>query len=296
MHHIFLLMTVLIIGCQQYSSQGKMGFLKSSSQGASGRTGKATIGNLEVKVTASGQVQPARRTTIKAPYTGFVQKLHVVLGQRIQAGQPLLRIGESSEVDQAPQSFPMRAPFAGTIVELNVSEGQQVQANAGPDELKSILTIEDLSSFEAAIEIAELDVSQMKVGMAAKIKIAALPDRVFQGKLSRLNLSARRESSWSSSKVIFPAAIKFDEFDERLRPGMTALIDVIVTRREKTLILGHEFIQGDGEKFFVTKLDGKRADITLGAQNETHAEVLTGLADGDEVRLIDFINLRATQP
>lgn len=278
-------------GCENFGARWAGSVFQDHATELSLRNGRVERGDLEVRVTASGQVQSKRRTSINAPYAGFVQKLFVSLGETVKAGQPLVRVGESSEGASVLASFPMRAPFSGTVVELNVSEGQQVQANAGPDDLKTMMTIEDMSAFEAAIEIAELDVNLMKVGMAAKIKISALPDKIFTGRLTRLNLSAKRENSWSSSKVIFPAGVSFDEYDERLRPGMTALIDVIVNQRENVLLLGHEYIQGDASGYFVTTATGQKVDVSLGLQNETHAEITSGLKEGDEVRMVEFMNL-----
>ena len=47
------------------------------------------------KVTVPGTIIPFRQTIITAPYTGYVKKIYVKVGQKVNAGDPLVSVVES---------------------------------------------------------------------------------------------------------------------------------------------------------------------------------------------------------
>ncbi|MCX6126546.1 MAG: hypothetical protein NTV34_17565, partial [Proteobacteria bacterium] len=55
--------------------------------------------------------------------------------------------------------------------------------------------------------------------------------------------------------------------------------------------LRHEFIVKEKDAYFVNGKDGKRMEIKIGLENEDQVEVTSGLAEGGEVRTVDFLNL-----
>jgi len=69
-------------------------------------------------------------------------------------------------------------------------------------------------------------------------------------------------------------------------------MDVVTDKREKVLVLGHEYIQEEPSGgYFVTLESGEKRKITVGLQTEEAAEILSGLAEGDRTRPIDFLSL-----
>ena len=62
--------------------------------------------------------------TLTAPMPGMVTEVLVAIGDKVEAGQPLLRL-EAMKMQHTVQ-----APTAGTVSELSVAKGQQVEAGA----------------------------------------------------------------------------------------------------------------------------------------------------------------------
>jgi len=62
--------------------------------------------------------------TLTAPMPGMVTEVLVAIGDKVEAGQPLLRL-EAMKMQHTVQ-----APTAGAVSELSVAKGQQVEAGA----------------------------------------------------------------------------------------------------------------------------------------------------------------------
>ena len=80
--------------------------------------------------------------------------------------------------------------------------------------------------------------------------------------------------------------------DKRLLPGMSTVMDIVPDKREKVLVLPHEYVQEDDNGYFVTMENGAVRKVKVGMQTSAEAvEILDGLKEGDKVRVIDFLNL-----
>jgi hypothetical protein len=95
----------------------------------------------------------------------------------------------------------------------------------------------------------------------------------------------------SRTNVEFAVRIQVMDADETLKPGMSALVDVIPASRTGVLTLRHEFLQRDITRLdqaTVTLENGETRRVTLGLQNEEMAEITDGLKEGERVRMVDF--------
>ncbi|UUS13801.1 biotin/lipoyl-binding protein [Stenotrophomonas sp. CD2] len=71
-------------------------------------TAPARVADLEKTVQAVGRVHPKELVAVGAQVSGQVKRLHVVLGQRVQAGDLI------AEVDSQPQRIALRSAEAAT--------------------------------------------------------------------------------------------------------------------------------------------------------------------------------------
>ena len=243
---------------------------------------------LEQRITISGAVVPNRSTVVTAPFTGYVKKIFVKVGDKIKPGDPLVTVTQSLQSNET--SFPLRAPFPGVVVQVGRTEGQQARAD---DQKEFILRIDDLTRLFVAANAPEIDWVKLKTGQEVEVKASAILNRSYKGVIRELSLAARQdEGNWSnSSKVEFPIRLEILDADKQLSPGMTVVVDIIANRRENVLTLPHEFVSREGEKYFVQPAKGERKEIKVGLQNEQAFEVVSGLQEGDKVKQIDFAAL-----
>jgi len=264
-------------------------WLKSSMGAATDTIGTTMVhsGDLIQRVTISGTIQPARKTLITASYKGYVRKIYVKLGDNVKAGDPIASVGTS--LTNLEPVFPLRAPFAGKVVQVMKSEGEFVK-EADPTDY--IARIDDLSKLYVDANAPEIDRVKIQIGQTATVKAAAILDHTYTAVVRELTLAARETDKWQRSSVVeFPIRLELTQFDNKIEPGMSVLIDIVTFKKEKVLTLAHEYIGREKDQYFVTLSDGQKKYVKLGQQNEEMAEVTEGLHEGDVVRKVDFAKL-----
>ena len=72
-----------------------------------------------------------------------------------------------------------------------------------------------------------------------------------------------------------------------LTVGQTADITAVFASHENAVVISRTLVKTDGDRTYVTILDENdnkiEVDVTVGIQNATEAEILTGLKAGDRV-------------
>lgn len=248
--------------------------------------GQVQVADLIQRVTIAGAVSPLRTTNIAAPYTGYIKKLYVQVGDKVKIGSPIVSIAQSLLGSQPV--FPMQSPLDGIVVQINKAEGEFIREN---DSKEFILRIDDPTHYIVKADTPEIDRTKVKVGQKAVIKVNAITGKTYEGIIRTIAKAPTVRDSWRNSTVDYATSVDFLNPDEQVHSGMTTLIDLIVAKKEKVLQLKHEFIQKDQKGYFVLRATGERQDIEVGLQNEEAFEIVKGLKEGDQVKPVDFASL-----
>ncbi|MBF0208978.1 MAG: HlyD family efflux transporter periplasmic adaptor subunit [Oligoflexia bacterium] len=289
--------------------------ISNSNSSGGGGGGGANFGvvvreDLVQKVTISGVIQPKRKTVIVAPYDGYVGKLLVKIGDKVRSAQPLLTI-DPTLIGNKETVYPLLAPFAGTVVQIRKSEGEFVKQS---DPTNYIMRIDDLGRPYILADVPEIDRARLKLGQAALIRVTGLSvggtsegdgsdNGSYNGKISELALAPNEKDSGGGERGGASYTVKIDILDanSKIMPGMSAISDVIIQKKDNVLTLRHEYIQ-KGEvvenkknkskenAYFVVMPNGSKRSIKLGMQNDDGAEIVEGLTEGEKVRIVDFSN------
>jgi multidrug efflux pump subunit AcrA (membrane-fusion protein) len=257
---------------------------------SAGRESPQPLGRVERKdllqrVTIAGTIVPRRRTLVTAPYNGYVKEVFVKVGDQVRPGQPLVSVTQSLQ-SQEPV-FPLRAPYAGTVVHVNKQEGENVKEG---DSNEYLMRIDDMTKYYVEASAPEIDRVKLKLNQEAVIKASAILDKSYKGVITELTLAPRQGQGRSQQE--YPVRIEVSDKDDILGPGMSVVVDIITARRENVLTLRHEFVHRDENGFyFVIHANGERRPIQVGMQNEESFEILDGIAEGQQVRQIDFASL-----
>jgi len=171
----------------------------------------------------------------------------------------------------------------GTDEESKVAVGDQVWGG------RALLDIPDLSQMQVLCLIGEMDLKLMEVDQPVFIRLEAFPGPVFHGKVASLAPMATPQPGAPDIRV-FEMITDIEEQDERLKPGMSAEVEVVIGTVSDALSIPLDAVfTRDGQQV-VYRLDGRSVDpveVELGRQNATSVVVLSGLEDGDVIALKD---------
>lgn len=250
------------------------------------RYGKVQRGDLQQRVTVSGLVYPLRRTVFVAPYSGYVRKVYVAVGQKVAAGDPIVSV--VSNLMSPEQVFPIRAPFAGTVVDVPKNEGEYVTEK----DVKDVMVrVDDLSKFFVVSKAPELEAARIRKGMEVEVRVSAIKAGTLKGIVRTVDLAAKEGDGWKQQQATFDVRVEILNPPADIRPGQSAVIDIVTNKFENVLYLEHEFINQDADKYFVITKKGVRKPVEIGRQSDLAVEIKGGLNEGDEVEQIDFLKL-----
>jgi HlyD family secretion protein len=121
------------------------------------------------------------------------------------------------------------APTDGIVISRAVNVGQTVAASL---QAPVIFTIaQDLRLMEVHTNVAESDIGKLKAGMEATFTVDAWPGEPFRGRIREI----RNAPQIVQNVVTYDAVIDVQNQDLRLKPGMTATVNVVVERRDGVL-------------------------------------------------------------
>lgn len=190
----------------------------------------------------------------------------------------------------------VRAPVSGVITVLNAKNGQSLGGNsssssgysaASGSTSNSAVEISDLSTLQASVSINEVDLVDVKLGMAAAVTFDALPDVTTSGTITAI---APTGNASSSGVVTYDVVITLDNPDGRLRPGMSCTAEITTDSRPDVLVVPSSAVRTDTStsKKYVLVGDTSTGSITkvtveTGVVVGTQTEITKGLTAGQTV-------------
>jgi multidrug efflux pump subunit AcrA (membrane-fusion protein) len=266
------------------------GLVKKSETLPTERLGTVDRGDLIQRVTIAGSVSPDHKTMISAPYSAYVKKLYVQIGEKVKAGDPVVSLTQSL-TGIHEDVYPIRAPIDGTVVQVLKMEGEYVDSANTNGTGIGIVRIDDLRHLHIDANSPEFAVEKLRVGQEVVIKASSILNRTYKGKIKYISLAAKEQKDWDKSRVEFSVLIDVQDADAQLEPGMSVVCDIVANKATNVLTLKHEFLQKEGDSFFVVTEDGRKKQVQVGLQNEEAFEIKSGIKEGEKVRQTDFLAL-----
>jgi multidrug efflux pump subunit AcrA (membrane-fusion protein) len=137
--------------------------------------------------------------------------------------------------------------------------------------------------------VRETDVHKVEKNQNVTVRVQAYPDLKLTGKVTLVGTLAQEEKERRGVKF-FGVTVQINESEPRLRPGMTAAIEIQVERRAQTLRVPLEAVfERDGRHlcYVATRRGLVAREVVLGPSNRDFVVVEKGLRKGDRVALRD---------
>ncbi|MFN2508100.1 MAG: efflux RND transporter periplasmic adaptor subunit [Chthoniobacterales bacterium] len=238
------------------------------------QTVEATLAPLQRAIAMIGRIEglPERLAKIAPRAEGRVAEILVKLGDRIAAGQPVLRF-EPRTVGNPPVI--LNSPINGFVVRQDATLGQALN----PDTV--LIEVADYSQVLArGMTFESPDLPLIKPGQNARVRLDIFPARVFEGKVQRLDVGLERESR------TFEVYVLLDNPELQLRPNMQASVSIAIGDPQEVLAVPQRAVLGDLGNLFVFVRDGntfERRNVVIGMKTGDQVEIVEGVLPGENV-------------
>lgn len=195
----------------------------------------------------------------------------------------------------------IRSPMDGIIIQLDAEKGETVVPGSTNLPGSVIMTVADMSTLLAEVEVSEVDVVEVDLGQMAEVTVDALGSEPEPGTVAEIATSGRKDPALGT--IRFQVKVALDDPDDRLRPAMTAKVDILTATSENALTvpiqsvvnrpLGDDGEELEGSKakaveesdvvYLVEDGEAKAHAVTTGIADEISVEITEGLEEGDEV-------------
>ena len=123
------------------------------------------------------------------------------------------------------------SPIDGMILNKNVSEGQTIAASFNAPTL--FIIAKDLTKMQVRAAVDEADIGEVKTGQNVSFTVDAFPDEIFKGTVQQILLHAKV----TANVVTYTTLINVDNTSLKLKPGMTASINIYTKEDAKALLI-----------------------------------------------------------
>lgn len=186
--------------------------LRLNLEGLEGKTAKVTRGNLTLPINATGEVRPLRRVEIKSEASGEVIAIAKYAGDRVKAGDLLIRLNKDDEqrsVDRARQELQV-AEARLAIAKITLEQARTADLKAAEAQVAQLAPNVELNTFKlkknlglpAEVRNAEEDIARKTILENSEAQLAAA--RANEEK-ARLNIP-RMEEQVKQEQAAFEAA------------------------------------------------------------------------------------------
>jgi HlyD family secretion protein len=201
------------------------------------------------------------------------------------------------------------SPIDGVVIARKLDVGQTVAAAFSTPVLFTIAN--DLTKMNIDASVSESDIGQVRPDQTAQFTVDAFPDDVFQGRVTQV----RKSPTTVNNVVTYDVMITLDNPGQKLFPGMTADVSILVAERTNVLeipnaalrLIVPDGVQLDGADPAATNVVAgatltapnqrmvylssgtalaprlKSVRVKVGVDDGADTEVLEGLREGDAV-------------
>ncbi len=172
------------------------------------------------------------------------------------------------------QNTKIAAPFRGEIIRKYLDAGALVSAST------PLVSLVHTETLKIVANVLEKDIPLLRAGMSAKIRTDSYPDRVFEGRVEKVNSALDLSTRTLQVEVYIPNPDRF------LKPGMFSNVEVVLLEKPQALLIPREAILEAGNEMSVFVVEGNKAlrkSVTIGYEQERMVEVLQGLKERDQV-------------
>ncbi len=181
------------------------------------------------------------------------------------------------------------APYDAIVAVADIKKGDSVSSSSS---LATLITKQKI----AEITLNEVDVSKLKKGQKAIVKFDSIENFEITGEVAEIDVIG----NVSQGVVTYDVKIIFDTQDERIKPGMSISVSIIIDKKLDVLVVANAAVKTSGTNQYIEMPDEKidlalsenkngivlksplkQIQIQTGLFDDTNTEIVSGLNEGD---------------
>ncbi len=215
----------------------------------------------------------------KAEYNEYQMTYELKLKEveNARSNVQLIKEGVSGKGDKI--SNEIKATVSGMVLDVPVKEGVSVIETNNFNEGTTIALIADMKDLVFLGKVDESEVGKISEGLDLEIKIGAIENRIFKGKLEFI--SPKGEENDGAIQFEIRAAI-IPEDSVLIRAGYSASGDIVLERHDQVLSIQERLLHFEDDKVFV--------EIEIAAEKFEKRYIEVGISDGINIEVLSGID------
>lgn len=252
------------------------------------------LGNVEIKITGNGVIEPLKRYEIVPSMTGEVTVSNYNEGDEVKKDATIYKIG----------GINVKTPSTGTLITKNVEKGDYVTQLQTATGANVVAIVADISKMKVNLEVDELDIRKIEIGMKATITCDAVEAKEYEAEVTKIASEGKNINGVTTYDVTLEISNP-----EGLKIGMNADITMIVENKQNILKIPMDSINKENGKTYVyikdesyvgdrnktktsslavpssmEEVEGyKKQYVEVGINNKDHIEITSGLSENEKV-------------
>ena len=171
------------------------------------------------------------------------------------------------------------SPFNGVVTQSEPAVGDLVAAGA------SAFRVDDLSHLLVDVGVSEVDINSVQIDQSVTLTFDAILGKEYKGRVVEVG-----QSGDSVNGVVnFVVTVELTDADGKVKPGMTAAVNIVVNQVNGVLLLPNRAVRlVDSQRVVYVLVDDKPSmvKVQLGSSSDTMSELVGGdLKEGDSIIL-----------
>ncbi|MDD5608347.1 MAG: efflux RND transporter periplasmic adaptor subunit [Ignavibacterium sp.] len=174
------------------------------------------------------------------------------------------------------------APFNGVVADFSLVPKQRITSG------EKLFKLLDISRLKVDVGILENEINKVHIGNNAIVRLTALPDKIYYGKVIYINPIIDPEIK--TCRV----TVEITNSDINIKPGMFASVKIETDILKNRVIIPKEalLVRDKRDLVFVVQNNlAKWQYVNIGQQNDEYIEILNGVSPGDSVIVEGHFNL-----
>ena len=256
----FLIITTVIVGRTMIGNHFKKKFSKRPPPGIIVTAAKERI--FENIISTYGTAAPIQTQSFKIEKYEILKPIKY--NQKVKKGDIIADLKNRKIIAQ----------FDGILGKREFSEDLEVSKSS------ILINLEDTSSIYCDVDIPEIFVPFIKIGLPVDIKFSSYKDKIYEGKVDSFASRISEETRTLATRI------KMDNLSGEILPGSFLEISIKYDVRESLSIPDTSTIV-EGENVFIYKVNDKnkalKTKISIGDRYVGFVEVLAGINSGDKI-------------